>query len=299
MEQVKPIFKDDKYQHDFEKNGFITLPLLNNIQVDELNRFFVGTKKQHETVANLHHTTTDTENIELINLVDKKIKSVFLPELDKVLCNFKALAGCFHIKETGSGSATGIHQDPTFVDELKYTSANVWVALQDIDKNNGNLYFIPGSNQVVSSLRVVPTFPPYYQSFNESLPQMAIHAPLKKGEAVIFNNSVIHGATENLSNHIRLAATLLICSEEAEWLLYYKEENAPSEMVEKYYLNLDTFISMHKGGRPSMQMFQEYLTYDFPQITKKEFIERTNKNQGKELSYFQKIKKFITMSIIE
>ena len=298
MERVKPIFKDDKYQHDFEQNGFVTLPMLNNVQVDELNSFFASTQKQHETVANLHHTTTDTENIELINLVDKKIKSIFLPELDKVLCNFKALVGCFNIKETGSGSATGTHQDPTFVDELKYTSANVWVALQDIDKNNGSLYFIAGSNHAVSSLRVVPQFPPYYQSFHDSLLQMATHVPLKKGEAVIFNNSVIHGATENLSNHIRLAATLLVCSEQAEWLLYYKEKNAPTDRVEKYHLNLDTFISMPKGGRPNMQMFQEYLTYDFPQITKRDFIERTNKNSVNVLSYFQKIKKFISIRTI-
>ena len=76
MKTVKPIFKDPLYQLSFEKNGFVKVPLLNEKKVNELFELFNITRKQHETVANLHHTTTDTQNADLIYLVDKKIYHV-------------------------------------------------------------------------------------------------------------------------------------------------------------------------------------------------------------------------------
>lgn len=287
---IQPIFKSKKLQSLFEKKGFVKVPLLNNEKVQELVTLFNNTREQHETTASLHHTTTDTANPELIYRVDSKIKSVLLPELEKILQDFKPLASCFHIKEPGEGSATGAHQDPTFVDESKYCSANVWVALQDIDKHNGNLYFISGSNRAVLSLRVTPGCPSYYESFHDSLPEMEEHIPLKKGEAVIFSNATIHGAPENLSSEIRLAATLLVCSRQAEWLLYYKEKSAPNDKVEQYYLNLDTFVSIPKNGRPDSSAFQQYLAAEFPQITKSEFIKRVNGHSVTGNGYLQKIK---------
>ncbi len=285
MRVVSPIFKNESLQTLFEKNGFVKVPLLNLQQVNELNDFFAAHKELHATVDNLHHTTTDTQNPELILSVDAKIKSVFLPELEKVLVDFKGLAGCFHIKESGIGSETGIHQDPTFVDENNFFSANVWVALQDIDKTNGNLFFVSGSNRAITSLRVTPAFPSYYESFQQALPEMATHVSLKKGEAVIFNNATIHAATENLSSDSRLAATLLVCSASAQWLLYYQEKGAANDKIEKYHLDVDTFFSIANNGRPDKKAFKEFIAYEYPQLTKEEFLSLT----GRKKNYLQRI----------
>ncbi len=294
MSAVTPLFKNETLQTLFEKDGFVKVPLLNLQQVNELNDFFAARKELHATVDNLHHTTTDTQNPELIKSVDAKIKSVLLPELEKVLVDFKGLAGCFHIKETGTGSETGIHQDPTFVDENNFCSANVWVALQDIDKINGNLFFVSGSNRAVTSLRVTPAFPSYYESFQQTLPEMATHVSLKKGEAVIFNNATIHAATENLSNDIRLAATLLICSAPAQWLLYYQEKGAANDKIERYHLDVDTFFSIANNGRPNKSAFAEFVTYEYPQLTKEEFLKRI----GVKKNYLQCIADFFRMNSV-
>ena len=282
---MNPIFKNEISQTMFEKNGFVKVPLLNLRQVNELNDFFAAYKELHAIANNLHHTTTDTQNPDLIYAVDAKIKSVFLPELEKILVDFKGLAGCFHIKEPGTGSETGIHQDPTFVDEKKFCSANVWVALQDIDKTNGNLFFVSGSNRAVTSLRVTPAFPSYYESFQQTLPEMATHVSLKKGEAVIFNNATIHAATENLSDEIRLAATLLVCSAPAQWLLYYQEKGAANDKIEKYHLDVDMFFSIANNGRPDKKAFKECIAYEYPKLTKEEFLNRV----GVKRNYLQRI----------
>jgi hypothetical protein len=295
MDVTSRIFKDEKQQAVFDKQGFIKIPFLKAEQADELVKLFNDTREQHATVANLHHTTTDTYIPELIYKVDTRLKEIFLPELEKILVDFKPLIGSFHIKEPGAGSATGTHQDPTFVDEWKYCSANVWVALHDIDEHNGNLFFVNGSNRAVTSLRVTPTHPSYYQSFYQSLPGLSTQVPLKRGEAVIFNNATIHGATDNLSDTIRLACTMLVCNKSADWLLYYQEKGAPNDKIEKYKVDLDTFIAMPKDGRPDQKVFSNYITYEYPQITKSEFLERIGKEEKPVRNYFERIKEVFRM----
>ncbi len=287
---MKQIFKNEQQQKLFKKNGYIVVPLLTPKDADRLSQFFNSTRELHKTTSALHHTTTDTANADLIYKVDAKIKSVMLPELEKILLCFKPLVGCYHIKEPGNGSETGIHQDPTFVDESKYYSANVWVALQDIDEKNGNLFFVNGSNHVSPSLRVTPYSPSYYDSFYGELSEMITHVPLKKGEAVIFNNATIHGATENLTNDVRLAATLLVCSDEAQWKLYYRDKEAANELLEEYHLDLDTFVSMPKDGRPSPKALQQHFTYKFPRVTKEEFIQKIGRKKGGAKTLIQKVK---------
>jgi hypothetical protein len=274
MSSVNPIFKDDKIQLRFDRDGFVKIPLLNQEEACDLVGFYEKHRLPHETTGRLHHTTTDSGQVDLIYSVDAKIKAVFLPRLDKILVNFKALAGCFHIKETGIGSNTDMHQDPTFVDESNFCSANVWVALQDTDKENGNLFFIPGSHRAVSSLRATPSFSSYYQDFKEELAGMGVHVSLKKGEAVVFSNATIHGATENMTHQIRLAATLLVCSAQAEWILYYQDKDKKSDKIEKHHLDFDSFLSFSKNGTPEHKISPEIISYNYPVISKKEFLDR-------------------------
>ena len=289
MNKIPAIFTDKKLQSSFEKDGFVKIPLLNEEQVNELTGLFNDTHGEHATVTTFHHTTTDTQNPDLIYRVDAKIKSVFSSSLEKFFTDFKPLVGCFHIKEVGPKSETGIHQDPTFVDETKYCSANIWVALHDIDEQNGNLFFIKGSNHVVSSLRVTPRSPNYFDDFQDILPSLAVHVPLKKGEAVVFNNSTIHGATKNLSDKVRLASTLLICSAPADCLLYYRDENTLSDKIEEYKLDLDAFVTMPKDGRPAKRSFNQYITTEFPKISKEFFLKKIKQEDRQDHSYFQKV----------
>ena len=272
---MNPIFRQEEIQVSFAQNGFVKFPLLGENQSNELFQFFKETQGQHATVSNLHHTTTDTLDRELMLSVDEKIKSLFMPELEKVMVDIKPLAATFHIKEPGEGSHTGIHQDPTFVDETRFQSINVWVALQDIGPENGNLYFVPGSHQAVHSLRPMPMFPRYYEEFSHELAKRAVGVPLKKGEAVAFSNATIHGATDNLSDSIRLAATLLVCPKVADWILYYNDPT--SGELTQHPLDLEIFHGLGRGEKPKSSPKSVSAEGAFPQISYEEFLRKTSK----------------------
>lgn len=270
---MKPIFRQREIQASFDHNGFVKLPLLTENQSNELFHFFKETQERHAIAGGLHHTTTDTLDQGLMLAVDEKIKSILFPELEKAMFDIKPLAATYHIKETGEGSQTGIHQDPTFVDETLFYSINVWVALQDIGIENGNLFFVPGSHRAVHSLRPMPSFPIYYEQFYHELPKQVVSVPLKKGEAVAFSNATIHGATDNLSGSIRLAATLLVCPKEAEWILYYNDP--ASGQLTKHGLNLETFYSLGRGNKPGTTATPVPSEGAFPQISYEEFLQKT------------------------
>lgn len=286
---VAPLFRDDRYQSLFAQDGFVKVPLLSGEQVDALLAFFDETREGHQVAQKLHHTSTDTRNADLIYRVDSRIKAIFGPALDNLLSDYKALAGTYHIKETGTGSATGIHQDPTFVDETDYCSANVWVALHDIDAHNGNLFFVKGSHRAVSSLRITPSFPGFYEKFREELPQMLTHVPLKKGEAVIFNNATIHGATDNSTNRPRLAATLLVCSAPAQWLLYYRDEHSTDAHVGRYVLDMEAFVALAQNGKPGADVLDGYVACEFPQLELADFEKKMGRAPA-PVGYLQRIK---------
>jgi Phytanoyl-CoA dioxygenase (PhyH) len=250
------------------------IPLLSPQQADSLYALYKTTYDKYTGASNLHHTTTDTQNPNLIYHTDAEIKKMFIPALDKHLINYKPLAATFHVKESGEGSATGLHQDPTFVDETQYQSANVWVALQDTNETNGNLYFLEGSHKLVPSLRITPFSPNYYNTYTSEMLAAVKQVPLKKGEAVIFYNATIHGATDNQSNDIRLAATLLISSLPAQWLIYYRDIADTKGPIEKYNLTLDEFVHMPKNGRPSALAFAEKINYQFPSLSVEAYREK-------------------------
>ncbi len=286
---IEPLFSDKKLQTEFDSKGFVKVPLLNTNEVDTLVKLYNQTSHIHADTNSLHHTTTDTRNEAVIRKVDMAIKQMFVPALEKIMLDFKPLAGCFHIKECGSGSATGIHQDPTFVDESRYVSANVWVALHDMNEQNGHLYFIPGSNKI-PCLRITPDSPSYYANFYGDLKGMAEPVSMKKGEAVIFNNATIHGATDNLSNRVRLAATLLVCSNKADWLIFYRDKKAVAdEAIEKFTLDFNSFIDIPKNGRPAENVPHSKIQYSFPKLNKEEFIKASGLKRG----YLEPFKTFL------
>ncbi|MBS1618764.1 MAG: phytanoyl-CoA dioxygenase family protein [Bacteroidetes bacterium] len=290
MHLVAPIFIDADLQRQFDSDGYVKIRILDEAKTQLLLDFFMAYQQQHAVIRSLYQSTTHTNDPALIRLVDTKIKSILQPELDRFFRDYLPMMCTYITKQSGEGSETRIHQDPSFVDESKYVTANVWVALHDIDHRNGNLFFVKGSHRMVPSLRVTPGCPTSYDLVQDLLPDYITEVPVRAGEAIIINHAVIHGATANLSNHPRIAAVMAIRSAASELLYYYMEPDAPRDKIEKYAFDLDTFFHLKKDGRPDESMFQEYIRWDFPQISREDFISFMNTfgKPAKAQSWFEK-----------
>jgi hypothetical protein len=71
------------------------------------------------------------------------------------------------------------------------------------------------------------------------------------GEAIIINHAVMHGATPNMSEGLRIAAVMAIRSISSDWVYHYLQPGNPHNKIEKYSVSLETFINLQKDGRPA------------------------------------------------
>lgn len=265
-------FIDPVLQQRFEEDGYVKLRLLTEEQADALYQFYLSRLEQHQVVKSLYHSTTDTENAELIDEVDKQLSTTLLPEVSKHIADYQLMISGFLLKDPGPGSETGIHQDPTFVDESQYISANIWVGLSDIGHDNGNMFFIKGTHRMMPSFRVTPSCPTVFDNVKDLLPDFITEVPVKKGEAIVINHALVHGATANISNKPRVVATMAIRSAGSDWIFHYKEKDAPNDRIEKYRFTRESMMHMPKDSRPVGSEFLGYISHDFKQISREDFL---------------------------
>lgn len=245
---VHPIFRAQELQHEFDRNGFVRLPLLTDEQVDALQRSYDTLAAAHERIGLPFTTTSHSNDHELIRQADQYIADVMAPEMDRVLCDYQRLFGNFLIKQTGSESATPLHQDTTFVDEDRYRSISVWVSLVDTDRTNGCMRFVRGSHLFTRFLRPTHGYAWPYEPVRAELEAMLEDYPSRRGEAFIFDHAVIHASHPNLTGQPRVAAVMAAYPQEADLLMYYAQSDP--QQLGRYIMSREAYLRFVKGEAP-------------------------------------------------
>lgn len=288
------LFIDTKINNEFQLNGFVKIKLFNEQQVQELKTYY-NTKAYKQRVSNdTFHVTSNSNNQTLIKEVTEFLKPIYNQELKKYLKNFELAIGNYLVKESGKNSAVKAHTDTTLVDESKDISFSAWVSLDDADYQTGNMQFIPGSHTFQSSLRVIPDRHQYYEKLQPLLPNYLIDVPTKAGECLIFLHSTIHASRKNNSGKPRIACVFGGHNLGAEQLFYYLPKEAPTDKIEKYKACTQTYLDLIKNEKPLHATFQKYVSYDFSQISLKEFHQKASKYTNR----FQRIKNRIVNTFI-
>lgn len=263
---MTPLFKTSELQEEFNKNGFVHLPLLTAEQADQLLQFYKTLEVEHQQIGLPFITTSHSNNDELIRKADQYIERVLAPEMDKFLHNYKLLFGNFLIKQPGPDSITPLHQDTTFVDETKFSSISIWVSLQDTGPGNGCMRFVKGSHKFKIILRPTQTYPWPFEGVRNRLEKLLVDYPSRKGEAFIFHHGLIHASYANLTDTPRIAAVMAAYPAEAELLLLFLTKES-STNVQKYKMTKEAYLHFVKGEPPSMGELLEIAYFDFKQIT--------------------------------
>jgi ectoine hydroxylase-related dioxygenase (phytanoyl-CoA dioxygenase family) len=221
---VRRVFQNDATQRIFDRDGFVQLSVLTADEVRQLTRLFVDSTGG--TVANSEYGMyigLEEEDLERKRAVIRGVSSVLLPNLRRHFSDCKPHLGSFLVKAPGEDSYTCPHQDWTFVDEPRYRSITIWVALVDVDESNGALGFVTGSQRFFR--RAIGSPSPEFQTCTQGhealLYEYLKFVPLKAGEAVAFDNRIIHGATPNRTLVPRVAVAIGMTPREAQLYHYF------------------------------------------------------------------------------
>jgi hypothetical protein len=265
-----PFFKSADLQKSFDEDGFARITLLSAADVDKLLKAYEPFREEHERIGLPYITTSHSSDHDLITRVDDVLQEVLAPAIDKVLVNYRLLFGNYLVKMPIANSETEPHQDITFVDESKYTSVNIWVALQDNDETNGCMYFLKGSHKFIPTIRPTHDYHWAYEKVTEEIKRASVSFPAKAGEAFIFHHGVVHGSHANTSDKPRLAAVMAAYSGDAKLIHYYLPD-IKSNILQKYAMTKDAYLYFEKQKPPRKGVLLGELMHDFRQLNKNEF----------------------------
>jgi ectoine hydroxylase-related dioxygenase (phytanoyl-CoA dioxygenase family) len=148
--------------------------------------------------------------------VDAAVRRVFMdPDLGRLLCDLEGIDGLrmWHDQtffKPPWGEPTAYHLD---LPNWSFTSPHgvqIWIALDDASRDNGCLYYLPGSHHLTGTDRTAPITGDV-GALVDVYPALARIEPraveLAAGGAVVHNGMTVHGAGANMTGRWRRAMT--------------------------------------------------------------------------------------------
>lgn len=231
------IFQDKKLDTDFKQKGYVIINLLDQQTVLQLRQ---EVSQLDAGVDAPFYTSLWSSNAEYRKKVDELIHRAILPRVASYFHQYEPLFGDLLVKRPSLTKDFPVHQDWTFVDEDVFTSVYVWCPLQDVGYLNGNLQVVEGSHHFLDRIRGA-NIKVSYESIKPEIKKRFLKSiPLKAGQAILFNQALLHASPPNRSLKTRIAMGLLMLPKEADiYHYFYDKEKAE---VKRIKANKDFFM---------------------------------------------------------
>lgn len=275
MNELKNInILTQEIEDELNQNGYIVVPGL------EKSKISYYLSEAHNLLRNIdtdkyNFNTASDFNHSIRTHTFQRIAKDFTPILNEIFFNFEIIMGIIFIKRPSpdTKSQVGLHFDPTLLpNENIQRHLNVWVPLIDVDEKNGALWVVPRSHKIFAPAHAITiTFP--FSNIQNSVFQYGKCIKMKAGEALIFDNRLIHYSLQNFSKIDRPSIVLSFVPPESTFISLYKE-NLSNSLIEVYHQSHNWYQHpdwSNNFERPKTGNFIGYLNYEPRLITETEF----------------------------
>ena len=209
-------------QAGLERDGYAVVPMLDAAEVASLRAAYddLGPTPGDPHLA--CYSSFHSFDAHYKERVDTVVRSALDSHLARVFDRQRALPSNFIVKWPGGMSGFGLHQDSSLVDETRFRSVEVWVALEDTNETNGQLWMVPGSHRWVHTIRGIHAFSfPFRPVMSRLIARHSRPVPVRAGEAIVFTHAVVHFSYPNKSDNPRYVAIADLIPEEAPHMVYF------------------------------------------------------------------------------
>lgn len=296
------VFKNESLQGNLNNDGFVVLDFLHPEEVNKLLQLY---KNKHPDGVNGFYTSTFSKDTDYRKEVDAAIQQTMRRGLEHYFTDYRIHCGSFIVKGADEKSALKMHQDMTLVDESVFTGINIWVPLVDLTTENGAIEVLPRSHRLFKTYRGA-TLPDIYDGIEEQVHNVMEPRYLKAGQAIIFDQSIIHFSPANKSAQARPVINTFITHKDAGIEICYWDKVRKNE-IEIFEQDADFMVNFQNFGhdifsRPSIGRSKGFVPFDFPKITpailKKEYglkvVEEKKPEAKPEKSFIELFKKIFT-----
>lgn len=235
---MRSTFVDAQLDAALDRDGYVVVPFLSDDEVSDLRDHFDRLGPAPGDGRQACHSSFHSFDRDYKLAVDREVRRVFTPHLDRLFDRQRALPCNFLVKWPGANSGFGLHQDVALCDELSFRSVEVWVALEDIDETNGQLWMVPGSADWLPGYTrgINANEFPFRDVAKRIIARHSRPVSVKAGQAVVFRHATLHFSLPNRSGSPRLVAITDLIPEEALHLGYFGDGDGG---IEEYALEAD------------------------------------------------------------
>ena len=216
------VFKDSKHQEEYISKGYTIIPLLDNHEVTKLETVFYDNFNV-DTLSSVYDTIAIAE-VDKIQRINEMINNIIAPKTHAVIAKAQIIASIFILKKSSDDSFLGVHLDPSMTTE-DYNNIGVWIPLCQIDKSAGRMCFLPQSQYFIPPFNT-SSIPCAYSDIESHLKPEMICLDMQAGDALFFNNSMLHCTEKNTSGRNRIAVVSKLIDENAPLATVYYNPNA-------------------------------------------------------------------------
>lgn len=272
-QKMKKVFRDEDVQNQFEKNGYVILDFYTPEEVQYLLSLY---KNLHPQDEKGFYPSTFSKDKKYRITADEEIRRVGSRSINQYLEDVKIVCGSFIIKSPGEDSIMDVHQDMTLVDESEFTGINIWCPLVDLTDDNGLLFALPESHRFAPTYRGA-SLPTLYKNVYDEIRQFSTPMYLKAGQAIFFDQSILHWSKPNLSNTVRPVTNTYFTHKDARFQICYLDKSINKvevfEQDDSFMTNFEQF-GENIYDKPKIGTSKGYFEYDFPELTREELMER-------------------------
>ena len=283
-EKMLPVFRDAKHQEEFEKNGFLILPFYSQEEIQELEALY---HRLHPVDEKGFFPSTFSKDKNYRYEADSEIKRIGNRSIEKYCTDIKVVCGSFIVKSQGPDSGMCVHQDMSLVDESRFTGINIWVPLVDLTVENGALFVLPGSHRIMPTYRG-SSIPEFFSDVMDDMVDYLEPVLVKAGQAVFFDQSIIHFSPPNYSNKIRIVTNTYFTHKTSEYRTYYWDKENHGNRIEAFAQGEDFMTNFEQFGdnirdRPTVGQSLGLVDYNFPKIDRAFLNTRFKRTNAREL----------------
>ena len=290
--KMKKVFRDQAMQDEFEKNGFVIVDFYTPEEIEEVKELY---HKLHPKDEEGFFPSTWSKDKNYRETTDVELQRIGEKRFNELLQDFQVINGSFIVKSPGQDSYLHVHQDMTLVDEAIFTGINIWTTTVDLTEKNGVLYALEGSHRFFPTYRG-HTLRGFYDGIQEEIKDYMTPYYLKAGQAIIFDQSIIHFSPPNESDEIRIVSNVYFTHKDARFVICYHDKEDPEwENKVELFEQDSTFMTNYQQfganiyERPQMGKSLGVVGYDFPELSIEELENRFGKKRLREFTPTKKV----------
>lgn len=223
------IIRDKDIQQEIHEIGYKVVDFLTEEQLNKLSALYKQTHQFEGEKGGMFYSVY-SQDLDYRKKVHEGIGAIINDSLATFFKDYKTIINSFIVKANGPESEFYLHQDTTGTDEYKYSPLSIWAPLHDVDLNNGALCVVPKTHHLFSPYRSI-SFPTPFDHIQGTVKKYLVPIPLKAGQALIFDNRVVHNSVANNSDRPRVAITAGLFPKEAPFITCFKE-NKDDKQIE-------------------------------------------------------------------